>query len=51
MRKPNYGFERRTRKLDKQAKKAAKAEAKRQKAKDGDPDAADGAASDDQETQ
>ena len=31
MRKPNYRFERRTREIEKQAKKAAKAEAKREK--------------------
>jgi len=51
MRKPNYGFERRTRQLDKQAKKEAKAEAKRQKTKDDGPDAEASPTSDDQETQ
>ncbi|MEQ9124908.1 MAG: hypothetical protein RIM80_20345 [Alphaproteobacteria bacterium] len=51
MRKPNYGFERRTRQLDKQAKKEAKAEAKRQKTKDDGPDVEESPPADDQETQ
>lgn len=49
MRKPNYGFERRVRELEKQAKKAAKAEAKRQKTKDEDPNGAQGDGAPDQE--
>jgi|GEM_PF-3268752 len=34
MRKPNYKFDRRVREIEKQEKKAAKLEAKRQKARD-----------------
>ncbi len=41
MRKPNYKFERKTREIQKQEKKAAKLAAKRERADEAEPDAAE----------
>jgi hypothetical protein len=47
-RKPNYGFEKRQRELDKAAKKAEKAERRRERVANGEEDAPDAPAAEEQ---